>query len=78
MIAARLQNRNDHKIRVGEQPPLGFSTCRLSRPRHSPQMLVSREAAEVVQAYAGQAGNFILGKDLLAGFDAHHAHPPNL
>jgi hypothetical protein len=61
MIAARLQNRNDHKIRVGEQPLFGLGSCCFGGPGQSPQMLVSREAAEVVQTYAGQAGNLVLG-----------------
>jgi hypothetical protein len=50
MVAAPLQNRHDHKLRVCKQPFLGLSTSRLSSAGHGSQMLVSREAAQMVQA----------------------------
>jgi hypothetical protein len=76
VVAARLQNRHDHKLRVRKQPFLGFSASRLSRLSHGSQMLVSREAAEMFQANARQRGHFVFGEDLLAGFDAHHSRSP--
>jgi hypothetical protein len=76
MVTAWLQNRHDHKLRVCKQPLLGLSPSRFSRARNSSKVLISREAAEMVQANSRQRGYFVFGEDLLAGFDAHHSRPP--
>ena len=76
MLAARVQNRQDHQIRVGEQPFLRLGSRCLGGAREEPQMLRPGQAPHVVQADARQPGHFVLGEEPLAGFDRDHGKMP--
>jgi hypothetical protein len=72
VFAARLEDGHDHEIRVRVQPFLRSRARLFRHARKRPEVFVPREATEVLAADAGEAGNFFLGEDLLAGLDSHH------
>jgi hypothetical protein len=75
MIAARVKNRENHKVGIGEQPLFGFGSGGFRSAGDRTQMLVSRDAAKMVQAYARQGRYFSFGEDLLARLYAYHSRP---
>ena len=63
--AARMEQVHDHQLGVGEE----------ERPRASDQgseVLVARQSPQVLEADAGQRGDFLLGENLLARLDPDH------
>ena len=75
MVAARVQNSENHEVGIGEQPPFGFGAGGFRGAGDRAEMPISREAAKVVQAYARQARHFDFSEDLLARLYAYHARP---
>jgi len=75
VLAARIENREDHQIGIREEPLLSFRTRGFGDARKFAQMPVLRETAEVLQANAGEPGNFVLGEELLARLDSYHILP---
>jgi hypothetical protein len=72
MLAARVQNREDHEIRIREKQLFGARTGGLGRAGQFAEVPIAGQSAEMVQANSGQAGNFVFGEELLARFDSHH------
>jgi len=77
MIAARVNDGQDHQVGIGEQPLFGLCTSSFSSAGDRAQVLISRDAPKMVQAYARQGRYFRIGEDLLAGLDAYHGQPPH-
>jgi hypothetical protein len=75
MIATWMEYRENHEVGISEQPLFGFGTSSFGGAGNRTQMLVSRDAAKMVQANARQGRYFDFGEDLLARFDAYHALP---
>lgn len=72
MLATGLKYGENHQIRVREEPLFGFGASGLGNARQSAQVLISGEASQVIQTDAGEGGDFVFGKDLLARFDSYH------
>jgi hypothetical protein len=66
VLAAGIEDREHHQVRIREQPLFRLSPCRFRRARQETQMLAARQAAEMLQANAGQARNLIFCEQLLA------------
>lgn len=75
MIATWVKNGENHEIGIGEQPLFGFGASGFGGTGDRTQMLVSRDTAKMVQAYARQGRYFGFGEDLLARLDAYHERP---
>jgi hypothetical protein len=75
MIATRVKNRENHEVGISEQPLFGFGTGGFRGAGDCTQVLITREAAKMVQAYARQSRYFVFGEDLLTGLDAYHSRP---
>jgi len=69
MLATRVKNSQDHQVGIGEQPFFGLRTSGLRSASEKPEVLTARKALEVIQADSREPGDFIRGKELLAGFD---------
>ena len=77
VLATRVEHGDHHEIGVGVAPPTGFDSgrlCRIGRPPQKPEIAESRGASEVLQADAGEFGDFLFGKNLLAGPDCDCSH----
>jgi hypothetical protein len=72
MIATRMKNRDNHEVGISEQPLFGFGASSFRSAGDCAQMLISSEAAKMVQAYARQGGYFVFCEDLLTRFDTYH------
>lgn len=72
--AAGEQRNKDHQVRQSEQPLVRLLACGFRRPRNKAQVPVFREITNVVDANAGQVGNFCVGKDLLARLNLNGNH----
>jgi hypothetical protein len=75
MIATRVKNRDNHEVGISKQPLFGFGTGGFRSAGDGAQMLVSSEAAKMIQAYTRQGRYFVFGEDFLARFDAYHVRP---
>jgi hypothetical protein len=75
MIATRMKNCDNQEVGIREQPLFSFGACRFGSSGNGTQMLVSSEAAKMIEAYARQRGYFVFGEDLLARLDAYHSRP---
>jgi len=73
----RKERNQDHEIGQGEEPIVGFAG---GFGGASDEAEVARlgELVNVVDADAGQSGNFRIGEDLLARFDGNHGLAPEL
>jgi hypothetical protein len=67
-----MQHVHDHQIRAAEYP---FFGPRGGGAGERAEVFVSGEAAEVLAADAGEAGDFFLGEDFLARLDSDHGRP---
>jgi hypothetical protein len=76
VIATRLQNGNDHQVRIGEEPLFGFNAGSFGGASNRPEVLVAGQAAQVIHADARQSHHFIFGEYLLAGLNSHHFWTP--
>jgi hypothetical protein len=76
VIATGLQDGNDHQVRIGEEPLLGFNAGSFGGARNRTQVFVAGKAAQVIHADARQSHHLIFGKNLLAGLDSHHFLDP--
>lgn len=75
MLAARVQDREDHEIRIREEQLFGARTGRLRRPGQLAEVPVAGKGAEMVEANAGQTRYLVFGEELLARLDSHHFLP---
>ena len=66
MLAAGLQNRKNHQVRVRKKPFFRLGAGRLGNAGQCPKVLVSGEATQMIEADSSQRGNFVFGEDLLA------------
>ena len=73
--AAREERHQHHQVGQSEQPLFGLDTSRFGRPGDHAQVTAAREVVQVIDANAGQAGNFGVRKDLLTGFDSNQKGP---
>jgi hypothetical protein len=69
MLATRVQDCQDHQVGIGEQPFFGLCPSGLRSASDKSEVLTSRKALEVIQADSREPGDFVRGKELLAGFD---------
>jgi hypothetical protein len=69
MLATRVKNSQDHQVGIGEEPFFGLCTSGLRSASKKSKVLAARKALEVIQADSCEPGDFIRGKELLAGFD---------
>ena len=69
MLAAGVEDGQDHQIGISEQPFFGLCTSRLRRASDKSKVLAARKALEMIQADSREAGDFIRGEQFLAGFD---------
>jgi hypothetical protein len=74
--AAREQSDKHHQVRQGKQPLVRLLACRFRGARDEAQMAALRKIANVIDANSSQAGNFRVGKDLLARFYCNHGLVP--
>jgi hypothetical protein len=72
VLAARVEDGQDHQIRIREQPLPGLCARSLSRLRQSSEMFILSHRAEVILADPRQARNLVLGKEFLARLDSDH------
>ena len=72
MLAAMVEDSEDHQVRVREQPLFGLLACGSSRALDEAEVLAARKISQMLEANPGQAGDFFLGEDLLAGFHCNH------
>src|SRR5882757_137757 len=73
VLAARMQNREDHQIGIREKPLFGFGASGFGYPGKLAEMLVESESAQVVEADSGKPDHLVLGKELLAGLYPNHS-----
>lgn len=66
MLAARIKNRQDHKVRVREEPLLRFRASRFRGARQYAEVLDAGKPPQMLEANPRQARDFILGEELLA------------
>jgi len=76
--AAREERHQHHQVGQSEQPLFGLDASRFGRAGDHAQMTAAREVVQVIDANAGQAGNFGVRKDLLTGFDSNQRGLANL
>jgi hypothetical protein len=69
MLATSVKNSQDHQVGIGEQPFFGLRSSSFCGASEKPEVLTTRKALEVIQADSREPGDFIRGKELLAGFD---------
>jgi hypothetical protein len=72
VLAAGMQNGEDHQIGVREKPFLGADASGFSCADQFAEMLVMGEGVQVIEANTRQAGYLILGECLLARLDTNH------
>jgi hypothetical protein len=72
VLAARMQNREDHQIGIGKEPLFSFCAGGFGRANELSEVLIMGEGVEMVEADPGEPGYFILGEKLLAGLDSNH------
>ena len=72
MLAAGMQDGEDHQIRVREKPFFGFGAGGFRGACQSAKVFVFRKAVQMFQADPGQRGDFILGENFLALSDRDH------
>jgi hypothetical protein len=73
VLAARMQNRENHQIGIREKPLLGSGSRGFGRPGKLAEMLVECESAQVVEADSGEPDHLVLGKELLARLYPNHS-----
>src|SRR5215468_8894496 len=72
------EERNEHhQVGEGKKPAVGLAGG-FGGAGNETQVPRAGELVDVLDADASQAGNFRIGKDLLAGFDRNHGHSPGL
>src|SRR3989449_1517681 len=78
VLAARIQHRQDHQVRLRKQPLIGLLPPCLIRECDKAEVPAARQTAEMLQADPRQRGNLSVRKDLLARLDLDHAFALNL
>jgi hypothetical protein len=78
VIAARLQDGDDHQVGVGEEPLFGFDAGGFRGAGDGAEVFVPGQTAQMIRADPGQSYDFVFGEDFLAGFNAHHGFAPVL
>ena len=74
--AAREQRHQHHQVGQGKQPLVRLLACRFRGPRNKAQVAALRKITDVIDANPSQAGNFRVGKNLLARFYGNHGLVP--
>jgi len=74
VLAAGVDDGENHQIGVGEQPIFDASAGGSRHARELAEVAIAREAAQVLAADAGQAGDFVLSEDFLARPNSDHVH----
>jgi hypothetical protein len=74
--AAGKQGHKHHQVGQGKQPLVRLFACRFRSPRDKAQVAAFRKIADVIDANPSQAGNFRVGKNLLARFYGNHGLVP--
>lgn len=69
MLAAWVEDGQNHQIGISEQPFLRLRPGGLRSARDKTKVLAARKALEMVEANSCEPGDFIRGEELLAGFD---------
>jgi hypothetical protein len=72
VIAARLQNGDNHQVSVREKPFFGFDPRGFGRASDGAEVFVASEAAQVIHANPCQSYDFVFSEYFLAGLDSHH------
>jgi hypothetical protein len=72
VVAARMNRRQDHQVRMREQPLFDLDARGFRGVYQSPEMLIPGERLEVIEADTREAGDFIRRKELLARPDSNH------
>jgi hypothetical protein len=72
VLAARMQNRKDHQVGIGEEPLLGSGARSFGRPGELAEVLGECQGTQVVEADSGEPDYFVLGEKLLARSYADH------
>lgn len=75
VLAAGIEDRQDHKVRMREQPFLGFGTRGFRGAGQRTEMLISRQASQMIETDPREGGNFVLGEKFLARLNSHHLPP---
>jgi len=76
--AAREEGNQYHEVRQSEQPLFGLGASSLRRASDDAEMTAAREVVQVIDANAGQAGNFGVREDFLTRFDSNQWGLANL
>jgi hypothetical protein len=74
--AARKQRHQHHQIRQCKQPLVRLLACGFRGTRDKAQVPALRKIADMIHANASQAGDFRVGKNLLARFYGNHGLVP--
>jgi len=78
LVRALGEERNQHhEIGQSEEPIVGFAGG-FGGASDEAEMARLRELVNMVDADAGQTGNFRIGEDFLARFDGNHGRSPEL
>ena len=72
VLAAGVEDGQNHQVRIREQPLLGFRAGGFGHPRQSAQVLILGHGAEVIPADSRQARNLVFGEEFLARLDSDH------
>ncbi len=67
MLAARVKNREDHQVGIGEQPLFGLSTRGLRSACEKSEVLTPSKTLQVIEADAGEPGDFVRREQFLTG-----------
>jgi hypothetical protein len=77
VLAAVMKDRQNHQVGIREKPLFRFRASRFGGARERSEVLVLREAAQVLKADAGQRSNLVLGEEFLARLDPDHFVTPH-
>lgn len=78
VLAAWMKGRHDRQVRIREKPLFSLGARRFGDRGQFAEVLVARDAAEMFEANAREAGDLFLGEDLLARLDPDHSGPLDL
>jgi hypothetical protein len=75
VFAAGKQGREDTQIRIGEEPAFHLPSGGPGSADDGTDMFAAGHVAKMLGADSRQAGNFVLGENLLSGLNSDHSPP---
>jgi hypothetical protein len=72
VFAARVQDRQNHQVRIRKEPLLSFRFCGLGYPGDRAKVPVSSETSKMIKANACQVSDFIFREEFLTRLNSDH------